>query len=105
MRKRAGEGLLHLDRDRCIGLVGQAMILPFSKGELGLQEEVAACYQALGNGRGDAPPDSGLIIMPALIGGIDAAKALVQRQLGQPLGFLFLPGGAIEEARNLQAVD
>jgi hypothetical protein len=43
--------------------------------------------------------------MPALIGGIDAAKALVQRQLGQPLGFLFLPGGAIEEARNLQAVD
>ena len=52
------------------------MILPFLERELGLQEQVVPGQQAaLDRGR-DGPTNCGLIVMTALVGGIDTPKAL-----------------------------
>ena len=45
--------------------------------------------------RAIAVADGGLEVVLALIGGVDGAKARVERQAHQRLGALFLPRGAV----------
>jgi hypothetical protein len=68
---RAGEGLLDLERDRGVRIVGQAVILPRPGGELRLEEQAIAAHQAAGEGRRDGLPDRRLVVMATLVGGIE----------------------------------
>ena len=43
--------------------------------------------------------------MASLIGGIDPSKALPQGELGQTPRLLLLPGGPVQEAWHLNAID
>jgi hypothetical protein len=81
------------------------VILPWLKRELGLQEQIVARHLAPGNRRRDGLANGRLVIMAALVGGIDTAKTLLERQLNERLRRLFFPGGAIEEAGRSHAVD
>jgi len=38
--------------------------------------------------------------VPPLVGGVDAPETRPERELGQGLGAVFLPGGAVEEIGN-----
>src|SRR5262249_54528201 len=96
--QRAGERLLDLPGDRGPGVVGQAVVLPRSEGELRLEEQVVAGRQAARDRVGDGLPDRGLVVMAALVGGVDAAEALAEGQLGQAPRLLLLPGGPVQEA-------
>ena len=81
MFERAGERLLDLGRDRGLRVIGQAMILPIAKRELGLQEQIVARHQAARDRCRNAPTNGRLVVVASLVGGVDAAKALLQRQL------------------------
>ena len=105
MFERAGEGLLNLNCDGSLEVIGEAVILPPLKGELGLQEELIAVQQAVLDRDGDAPTDSGLIVVPALVGRVDTTKALPQGELGQTLRLLLLPSGTVQEPGDANAVD
>ena len=105
MLERTGERLLDLDGDGGVGVVGQAVILPAPEGELGLQEQVVPRHQAAPDRRRDGLADRRLVVMAALVGGIDAAKALLQGQLGQALRLVLLPGGPVQEAGHSNAVE
>ena len=52
-------------------------------GELGLQEQVRARDDARAVGGGERLPDAGLEVVLALVGGVDAAEARPQRELGR----------------------
>jgi hypothetical protein len=81
------------------------VILPFLERELGLQEQVVPGQQAaLDRGR-DGPTNCGLIVMSALVGGIDTPEALPKGEVGQPLRLLLLPGGPVQEGRHSNAID
>ena len=73
------------------------MVLTAPVGELGLEEEVFAPQLAGIEGRSQRQPDPGLEVVAALVGGINRPEAGRQSQLGEGLGPVFLPGGAIEE--------
>src|SRR5438105_5029239 len=45
------------------------------------------------------------MVMAALVGGVDAPKALLQGDLGQGPGVVLLPGGPVQEARHTNAFD
>src|SRR5438309_472840 len=49
--------------------------------------------------------DAGLVIMAALIGGIDPAEARVERETNQTGGLVLLPRRAVDEARHADALD
>src|SRR5262245_52113431 len=66
--ERASEGLLDLDGDWGLRIVGQAMVLSALKGELGLQKKVGARVEAARNCCGDCLTDRGFVVMAALIG-------------------------------------
>ena len=75
--ERAGERLLDLDarwarRDRRAG--GDPAP---PEGELGLQEQVVPRHQAARDRRRDGLADRGLVVVAALVGGVDAAEALL----------------------------
>ena len=55
------------------------MILTVNIGELGLQEEVAARNDPRTIGRRQAFTDTGLVVVPQLICGIDSTKTRAQR--------------------------
>ena len=97
--------MLDLNRDGSTGVIRQAVILPPLEGELGLQKQVVPSYQAVGDGDRDGSADRGLIVMAALVGGIDAPEALPQGELGQALCLLLLPGGPVKEAGDSNAFD
>jgi hypothetical protein len=42
--------------------------------------------------------------MAALIRGVDAAEAGLDREARQALGLLFFPGGAVEKVRNALSI-
>ena len=81
------------------------MVLPRSKGELGLQEQIIPGHQAAPDRRRDGLTDRRLVVVAALVGGVDAAKALSQGELGQALGLVLLPGGPVQEAGHPNTVD
>ena len=69
------------------------MVLTVAISELSLDEQLFARNA----GGGDARADRGLEVMPPLIGGVNAAEAGLDGEAGQPLGLVFLPGGAVEK--------
>ena len=107
MLERAGERLLDLNRDGGVSIVGQAVILATPEGELGLQEQILPDHQAARGRCGEGLPDGSFVVMAALVGGIDAPKALLQSELGQALALrlVLLPGGPVQEAGHLNPFD
>jgi hypothetical protein len=103
--KRTGERLLDLDGDWGAGIVGQAMVLAASERELGLQEEVLAHYQPLSDRRRDRASRRRLVVMASLIGGVEASKSTLQRQLYKMLCLVLLPSGSVEKSRHLNPID
>src|SRR5262245_13751898 len=100
MMKRTRERLLHLHRNWSGGVIWKSVVLSVAECELGLQEEIVWRHSAAGNGLCNSLADRGLIVMLALVRGVDAAKALPQSQLSQALSVALLPGCAVEQARN-----
>jgi hypothetical protein len=101
--ERARERLRNLVTDARLAIVGQPVILPVDEGELGLEKEALAAELAarerLLHGRADA----GLVVVLALVGGVDADEAGGERERRQLLRPLLLPRGAVEEARRAGA--
>src|SRR5262245_54429977 len=81
-------------------IVGQPVILPVAIGELRLQEEVGSRDDTIAIGGGERLAHAGLVVVSALVGGINRAKARAERELRQRLGALLLPGGAVEKVRR-----
>src|SRR5262249_25679833 len=77
MFEGAGEGLLYLGRDRGLGVVWQAMVLPAAEREFGLEEQVFPANQSALDRLRDGLADRCLMVMSALIGSVDAAEALL----------------------------
>ncbi len=95
--QRAGHGLRDLSGEVGGGVVGQPLVLAALVGELCLQEEVRARDDPRAIGGGEPLAHAGLEVVPALIGGVDAAEACPEGELGQGRRALFLPRGAVEE--------
>ena len=95
--QRTGERLLDLRGDRGVGIVGQAIVLAGAEREFGLQEQIVPCDQAGGDGVGDGLADGRFMVVPPLVGSIDAAESLLDGQFGEVLGVVLFPGGAVEE--------
>ena len=81
------------------------MVLPPAEGELGLQEQLVSRHQTAADRSPNSAADRRLVVMSALVGGVDASKSLPEGQRGQTLGVVLLPGGAIEEAGHSNVVD
>src|SRR5215469_14911520 len=64
---------------------------------LGLKEQIAARHHSRLIRSGQPFANSRFEVMPPLIGGIDRAKSLPQRQFGQARSAIFLPGGSIKK--------
>jgi hypothetical protein len=78
------------------------VVLAALVGELRLEEEVRAGDDPRPIGGGEPLADAGLEVVPALIGGVDAAEACPERELGQGRRAIFLPRGAVEEINQGQ---
>ena len=97
MLQRARHRLHNLFRQRRCWIVRQAMILARPIGKLRLQEKVGTRDDAIAIGRRQPFPDSGLVIMPPLVGGVDSAETRAQRRFYQRGGAVFLPGCSVQE--------
>src|SRR5205823_6343105 len=89
--QRARIRLFHLPPDRRLRVIGKPRILPGAKSELGLNEELSTSDARTAHCR----PDARFEIMFALIRGVDAAKARLEREQGQRLGLVLLPRRAV----------
>ena len=98
--ERAGHRLRDLRGQVGRGVVGQPVVLAALVRELRLQEEIRARDHARAVGGGERLADSGLEVVPPLVGGVDAPEARPERELGEGRGAVFLPGGAVEELGN-----
>ena len=76
----------------------QTTILPTPKCEFGLQEQIIPCHDSIGDYCGNRVAHRGLVIVAALIGGIDAPNTTVDRQLGKILRLIFFPRSPINDA-------
>ena len=76
------------------------MILAAERRELRLQEQVLAPRGPTPHQRGHRRSHRRLEVVPALVRGVDAAEARVQRQPDERFGAVLLPGRAVEEARH-----
>jgi hypothetical protein len=74
------------------------VVLALAEGELGLQEQVVAGHKAARDRGRDGLADGGLVVVAALVGGVDAPEASAEGQLGEAPRLLFLPGGPVQEA-------
>ncbi len=81
------------------------MILPLPESELGLKEQISPRQHAVLDRGRNGSTSGGLVVMTALVGGIDAPEALAQSEPGKALRLLLLPGCPVEEARQTNAVD
>jgi len=98
--ERAGHRLGDLRGKVGRGVVGQPVVLAGLVGEFRLQEQIRARDQPRAVGGGEPLTDSALEVMPPLVGGVDAPEAHPERELGEDLGAVLLPGGAVEEIGN-----
>ena len=100
-----GARLLDLRRDGGGCVVRQAVVLPRAERKLGLEEEILPGHKTASDRHRDGPSDSRLVVMLALVGGVDPAKAPRERERRQALRLVFLPGRAVQEAGHAHAVD
>jgi hypothetical protein len=80
------------------------VILASSKRKLGLQEQICADHLAASDNRRDGSADRSFVVVAPLIGGVDPPESVSQGQLGQPLGIVLLPGGPVQEPRDLNSL-
>src|SRR5207244_11899978 len=78
----------------------KAGVLSIDVGELGLEEDVLAVKMAGGEGVSQCLADRGFVVVAALVGGVDAAKAGADGHAGEEGGIVFLPRRAVEEGRD-----
>ena len=81
--ERTRERLGDLGGDRGGRVVRQAVVLPAAGRELGLEEQLLAGDEPLPGGARDGPADGRLVVVPGLVGGVDAAEPLPQGEEGQ----------------------
>jgi hypothetical protein len=81
------------------------MILPAAECEFRLQEEIITAHQTAFDRRPKGFPDSRFVIMAPLVGSVDPAKTLLERQVDEAPGPVLLPCRAIQESGNAHAVD
>ena len=93
--ERARERLRDLRRDRRVRVVRQAVVLPVAERELGLQEQLVARHRR--RLAADRRADAGLVVVLALVRGVDAAEAGRRARRARALGRVLLPRGAVEE--------
>ena len=84
---------------------GRSIILAAAEGELGLQEQLVPGHQPVADRRLNRLADGRLEVVLALVGGVDAAEPLPQREGGEPLGLVLLPRGPVQEPGNRYPVD
>ena len=97
MFQRASHGLFDLHRQASRWIVGQAMVLAGPIGEFRLQKNLGAGDQAFAISSRQRFADSGFVVMPPLIRGVDGAKTGAQRQVSERCCAFFFPGGAVEK--------
>src|SRR5262245_4317806 len=105
MRQRAVEGLFHLKRNRRAGIVWQSMVLSRPKREFRLQKEILTSDFSCGYLAANRPSHSRFIVMTPLVGRIDAAKTLLDREPDEALRLLLLPRRAVDQSRHDDAVN
>src|SRR5258708_33740326 len=81
------------------------MIVPAPERELGLQKEIFAGHHATLNRRHDRLPDGRLVVMPSLVGGIDASKSLLEGEISEPLRFVLFPGSPVQKPGHPNSID
>src|SRR5215831_6341004 len=100
MLKRTGHGLRHLNGKCCDRIVGQAMVLAFLIGELGLKKKTGPRDEACAICGGQALSDCGFKVVLTLVGRIDGAKARADGEFSERGGTVFFPRSAVKEAGN-----
>src|SRR5687768_9478801 len=100
MGERACERLLYLRGDRSGRIVRQPMVLAGLEGEFRLEKDVFPSDQSALDGCRDGMADGCFVIVLPLIGRIDAAKALLQSELHQPLSLVLFPSGSVQKIRK-----
>ena len=100
MLQRTGHRLRDLNGKSCCRIVGQAVVLAFLIGELGLKKKVVACDDACAVCGSQSFADRSFKVVPALVGRIDGAKARADGEFSEGRRAVFFPGGAVEEAGN-----
>src|SRR5438128_2596643 len=91
---RAVEGLADLRRGIGARVVRQANVLALDIRELRLNEDGVGTLS-------DGSAGCGLVIVPALVRGVDSAETHRERQLHERLGALLFPGGSVEKRRTV----
>jgi hypothetical protein len=81
------------------------MIMSAPESELGLQEQIFAGQQATLNRRQNCLADRRLVVVPALIGGIDASKSLFEGEFREALRIVLFPGRPIQKPGHLNAIN
>src|SRR5262245_7180022 len=99
MVERAGERLAHLSGEISVGIVGRAIVLAVRRGELSLEKKLVA-RDAFPRQRLQRRTDASLVVVNQLVGRIDGAKAIFDRQLDQARRRLLFPGSAVHEFGN-----
>jgi hypothetical protein len=79
MRDRAAEGLAHLFTDWYHGVIWKPVVLSAEMGELGLDEQLFAPHAAGRECGGERPSDPFFVVLPPLVGRVDAAEPGGQR--------------------------
>src|SRR5437868_5108687 len=92
--ERAGERLRDLLCDRRGGVIRQPVILAIQVGELALYEQLVAPDPG-GQRSRDPAASARLVVVFALIRGVDPAEPAGQRAERERLGGLFFPRGAV----------
>ena len=73
------------------------MVLAALVGKFRLQKELSPRYQTCAVGSGHTFADSGFVVVPALVGRVNAAKTSAQSQFRERRGAVFLPRSAVEK--------
>ena len=76
------------------------MVLSFPEGELGLQEEVIPAHQSALHCRQDRLANRSLVIVTALVSGVDPPKSRPQSGFDQLLCPILFPRRPVQEAGN-----
>ncbi len=98
--QRARAGLLDLRGEGRAWVVGKAVVLAIDVGEFRLEEDVLAVKMAGGEGISQCLADGGFVVVAALVGGVDGAKARGEGHPHEAGGLVFLPRRAVEEGRD-----